>query len=105
MIARQVIVHLGWIRPGPTSASGCQDAVSASAQVTTSLSFNPSWHQVGGFVANCRLNTPQTNSISVAGEGNRTPDPRFTKPLLCQLSYAGAGLLTRPTAPRAPPDL
>ena len=25
-----------------------------------------------------------------AGEGNRTPDPRFTKPMLYRLSYAGA---------------
>jgi hypothetical protein len=29
-----------------------------------------------------------------AGEGNRTPDLRFTKPLLYRLSYAGADTKT-----------
>ena len=35
--------------------------------------------------------------MSGAGEGNRTPDLRFTKPLLYRLSYAGPNteMLTR----------
>jgi hypothetical protein len=31
------------------------------------------------------------NGSRGAGEWNRTTDLRFTKPLLCQLSYAGSG--------------
>jgi hypothetical protein len=35
-------------------------------------------------------NTPQVIEENGAGEGNRTPDLRFTKPLLYRLSYAGS---------------
>jgi hypothetical protein len=33
--------------------------------------------------------TPAVSKFDRAGEGTRTPDPRFTKPLLYQLSYTG----------------
>ena len=35
------------------------------------------------------IDVRQVIEKSGAGEGNRTPDLRFTKPLLYQLSYAG----------------
>ena len=35
-------------------------------------------------------NLQKLNKKSGAGEGNRTPDLRFTKPLLYRLSYAGS---------------
>jgi integrase len=36
------------------------------------------------------INMPQVIENNGAGEGNRTPDLRFTKPLLYRLSYAGS---------------
>ncbi len=36
------------------------------------------------------VDAPQVIEENGAGEGNRTPDLRFTKPLLYRLSYAGS---------------
>ncbi len=46
-----------------------------------------------------RPDTPQVIENIGAGEGNRTPDLRFTKPLLYRLSYAGRHKNAHPTGP------
>ena len=82
------IEELGGLAVVQDPSTAERDVMPAAALAATKAAVVLPLEEIGAYLRN--LGASAVTADEEAGGGTRTHDLRFTKPLLCQLSYSGA---------------